>query len=59
VGLDGFGWAWMGLDGFGGENFLMGSNPSETYECLGFIIPNWKDKNTLKKKHIYRGWTRE
>ena len=49
VGLDGFGWAWMGLDGFGGENFLMGSNPSETYECLGFIIPNWKDKNTLKK----------
>ena len=52
VGLDGFGWAWMGLDGFGGENFLMGSNPSETYECLGFIIPNWKDKNTLKKTYL-------
>ena len=42
----------MGLDGFGGENFLMGSNPSETYECLGFIIPNWKDKNTLKKTYL-------
>ena len=51
----GFGWLWMGLDGFGGENFLMGSNPSETYECLGFIIPNWKDKNTLKKK-TYLSW---
>ena len=57
VALDGFGWAWMGLDGFGGEHFLMGgSNPFETYECLGFIIPNWKDKKTFKTKKTYLSW---